>query len=230
MTRKNWLLLGAFVAVLLVMAAGAYTVWRQNNSILDSDSASAATLPPDKITADDMAMGSTSAPVTIIEYYSQGCSVCAGWDQNVFPLIKAKYIDTGKVRYVMRLFPLFPVDGPAYKLTRCVAPDKYFQAVDLLFRNQPQWDNGEFKDADPQGGLMRMAHLLGLSDAAANACMTSTANDEAINKAAQEGDERYKIAGTPTIVIDGRNVEMPQKSWAEAQAGIDAALAAKGVK
>ena len=225
MSRKNWLVVGALALVLLLLAGGAYTVWRQNNSILDADSASAATMPPDKVLPTDMAMGSVNAPVTIIEYYSQGCSVCAGWDQNVFPLIKAKYIDTGKVRYVMRLFPLFPVDGPAYKLTRCVAPDKYFQAADLLFRNQPQWDSGEFKDADPQTGLMRMAHLLGLNDDQANKCMTSTAMDADINRIAQEGDERYKIQGTPTIVINYKNVDMPQKSWAEAQAAIDAALA-----
>ena len=230
MSRTNWLVAGAVVLVLLVLAGGAYFVWQQNNSSILDESASAATLPPDKVQPDDMTMGSASAPVTIIEYYSQGCSVCAGWDQNVFPLLKAKYIDTGKVRYVMRLLPIFPLDGPSYKLDLCLPPEKFFQSADLLFRNQPQWDSGEFKDADPQGGLMRMAHLLGLSDDEATKCMNSTARDEAINRIAQEGDARYKIPGTPAIVIDYKLVELPQKSWAEAQAAIDAALAAKGAK
>jgi protein-disulfide isomerase len=234
MWKKTWAVLGGIflLLVLLAMAGGAYVVYRQNNAGLD---AAAATLPSDRVTAEDMTMGSASAPVTMIEYYAQACSICAAFNKDVFPQIKAKYIDTGKVRYVMRLFPLFPVDGPSYKLTRCVAPDKYFQAVDLLFRNQPEWDNAEYKDADAQGGLMKMARILGLNDDQANQCMNSTARDAAINKTAQDADSRYGIPGTPTFVIDFKKVEIAtpprsEQSWRDAQAAIDAALAAKGAK
>ncbi len=124
MLKKTWAVLGGIflLLVLLGMAGGAYVVWQQNNAGLEANAAT-ATLPPDRVTAEDMALGSPKAPLTMIEYYAQACSVCAAWDRDVFPQIKAKYIDTGRVRYVMRLFPLFPVDGPSYKLTRCVAPD-----------------------------------------------------------------------------------------------------------
>ncbi|HWY62320.1 MAG TPA: thioredoxin domain-containing protein [Rhizomicrobium sp.] len=216
MLKKRLVMLG--VAGLLLLAAGM------------AGGAFAATLPPDKVTADDKAMGSAKAPVTMIEYYAQACSVCARFNQDVFPQLKAKYIDTGQVRYVMRLFPLFPEDGPSYKLTRCVPPQNYFKAVDLLFRNQPQWDSAEFPGADARGGLLKMARLLGLKDAQALACMNSTEHDAAINKIAQDGDAHYAIGGTPTLVINFKKVEMRENSWAEAQAAIDAALAAKGIK
>jgi protein-disulfide isomerase len=225
MPKKGWAVMGVVVLVVLLLAGGAYYVYRQNNP--DPGGAMAATaanLPPDKVAPEDMAMGSANAPVTLIEYYAQSCSYCARFEQDVFPQLKANYIDTGKLRYVMRLFPLFPVDGPAYKLTRCVAPEKYFQAVDLMFRNQPQWDSAEFQGVDAQAGLMKMAHLLGMNDDQASQCMNSTTRDAAINQTAQEGDARYSIQGTPTIVINFRKVDMPQQSWQEAQAAIDAAL------
>jgi protein-disulfide isomerase len=226
MSKKQLILISAIV-LLLLGAVGAYF------AIGNGGGASVITgngLPPDKITADDHVLGSPNAPVTIIEYFAQGCSVCAHYNQTVFPQIKTKYIDTGKVRYVMRLFPLFPIDGPAYKLALCLPPEQFYPAVDLLFRNQPQWDSAEYKDADSQSGLLRMARIMGMSEAQATACMTSTEHDIMINRVAQDGDQRYKITGTPTIVIDFKKVELPKQTWEETEAAIDAVLAAKGVK
>ena len=185
---------------------------------------------PDKVTAQDHVMGSANAPVTTIEYFAQACSVCARFDMEVFPQLKAKYIDTGKVRYVMRLFPLFPIDGPSYKLALCVPPDQFFHATDVLFRSQPQWDSAEYPGADPASGLMQAARALGVSEAKAKACMTSSAEDAAINQVAKDGFERYQISGTPTIVINFKKVEMQRNSWEETQAAIEAALAAKTKK
>lgn len=226
MSKKGWIIIA--VTLVLLLAGGA-AYYLTSSDPLGGGTATAA-LPPDMVTAEDMTMGDAKALVTVIEYYAQGCSVCAHFDQEVFPLLKAKYIDTGKVRYVMRLYPLFAVDGPSYKLTRCVPRENYFQAADLLFRNQPEWDSAEFPGADANAGLLKMARILGLSEQQAQECMNSSARDEAINRIAKEGQERYAINSTPSLVIDYKLVEMPQKSWAEAQAGIDAALAAKGVK
>jgi protein-disulfide isomerase len=227
MAKKYWIILG--VVLLLLIAGGGAWYFMGTGS---SDDALAATvaggLPADKVQPDDHVMGSANAPVTMVEYFAQACSVCAHFDQDVFPQLKAKYIDTGKVRYVMRLFPLFPVDGPAYKLDTCVPKEKFFQAADLLFRNQPQWDSGEFPGADAQGGLMRMAHILGLSDQQAQACMNSTAQDAHINQVANDGNTRYTIQGTPSFAIDFKKVDFQQNSWNEVQAALDAALKAKG--
>jgi protein-disulfide isomerase len=230
MSKKQLILVGVVIVLLLGAAGAWFAMGGGGGSIVDVASAAANNAPvPDKITADDKVMGSPNAPVTMIEYFAQACSVCAHFDQAVFPALKAKYIDTGKVRYVMRLYPIFPLDGPAYKLDLCVPPDQFFHAVDLLFRNQPQWDSAEFPGADAQGGLMQMARILGLSEAQAKACMASTAHDAQINKTAQDGSARYAIDHTPTFIIDWRKADsIQQQSWAEVQAALDAALAAKG--
>src|SRR5580704_8960230 len=164
MSKKQLILVGVVIVLLLGAAGAWYAMGGGGGSIVDVASAAANNAPVlDKITADDKVMGSPNAPVTMIEYFAQACSVCAHFDQAVFPALKAKYIDTGKVRYVMRLYPLFPVDGPSYKLDLCVPPDHFFQSVDLLFRNQPQWDDAEYPVLDSHGGLIRMARIMGLT-------------------------------------------------------------------
>jgi protein-disulfide isomerase len=224
MAKKYWVILGV-LAVLLIAGGGA---WYFLGSNTDSDSQTTSGLPPDRIQPDDHVMGAANAPVTMIEYFAQACSACAAFDQQVFPLLKAKYIDTGKVRYVMRLFPLFPIDEPAYNLDTCAPNENFFQAADMLFKNQPQWDTAEYKDADPNG-LMRMAHLLGLSDGQAESCMRSTAHRDRMNQVAHDGDARYSIPGTPTFVIDFQKADFAHDNWDEVQTALDAALKAKGV-
>jgi len=225
MSKKSILVIGA-VLLLLVAAGGAYYVYSNSNDITSSGAGNG-----DSVTADDHVLGSAKAPITMVEYFAQACSACSQFDQTVFPLLKAKYIDTGKVRYVMRLFPLFPIDGPSYKLDMCVPPDQFFQSVDLLFRNQPQWDSAEYREVtDAHGGLIRMARIMGLSPEQADACMNSAKYDDAINKVAQDATTRYSPNGTPTFVVDFQKVTFPQNSWTDVQTTLDAALAAKGAK
>jgi protein-disulfide isomerase len=224
MSKNIWIILG--VVVLVAVGGAAYTMMGKGGDTLAG--AEAGGLPPDKVQPDDHVMGDPNAPVVMVEYFAQACSVCAAFDQQVFPLLKAKYIDTGKVRYVMRLFPLFPLDGQAYKLDLCVGPDKFFQAADLLFRNQPQWDAAEYQGVDAQAGLHKMARIMGMSDEQADACMNDTALDAHINKVAEEGNTRYQISGTPTFAIDFKKANV--SSWDQVQKALDEALAAKGVK
>ena len=89
----------------------------------------------------DMTLGSAKASVTITEYASMSCPHCAAFEQNVFPMLKSKYIDTGKVRFVFRAFPLDIKAAAASMLARCVAGDdvaKYYEAIDVLFKQQEQ--------------------------------------------------------------------------------------------
>ena len=69
----------------------------------------------------DMAVGPAKAQVTIYECASMSCPHCAAFEQNVFPMIRSKYVDTGKVRYVFREFPLDIKAVAASMLARCVA-------------------------------------------------------------------------------------------------------------
>src|SRR5208337_131257 len=87
----------------------------------------------------DMAIGNADAPVTIIEYSSLGCPHCAHFHADVFPELKSQYIDTGKVRYVMREFPLNEPSLAGAVIARCLDPSRYFAFTSLLFSKQPDW-------------------------------------------------------------------------------------------
>ena len=103
---------------------------------------------------------------------------------QTFPQLKAKYIDTGKVFYVFRVFPLRSDDGTAEKIARCLPEDKYFTFIDLLFKNQPKWDV-EFGVQSPEGvhdGLVLLGRIAGMSAEQVDQCMANKAEDDRINK------------------------------------------------
>src|SRR5580698_5642937 len=80
----------------------------------------------------DLALGSASAPVTIVEYASMTCSHCAAFHEETWPKLKAKYVDSGKVRFILREFPLDPLAAAGSMLARCAGPDRRNAIVDLL--------------------------------------------------------------------------------------------------
>jgi len=162
--------------------------------------------------------------VVLIEYAAPVCPHCAHFNEAFFPDIKKKYIDTGKVFYVFRVFPIRPGDGPAQKLALCLPADKFFAFIDLLFRNQPKWDADEYPGADLHGGLLLMAKMAGMSAQQADQCMVSTKEDDRINKVASEGEARYAIPSTPTFIVNG--VPHSQLAFEEVSKVLDQALAA----
>ncbi len=176
-----------------------------------------------EITHKDRTMGNRNAKVVLIEYAAPVCPHCAHFNEAYFPDIKKKYIDTGKVFYVFRVYPIRPDDGPAEKLASCLPEDKYFSFIDLLFRNQPKWDGSEYPVADDHAGLILMARIAGMSAEQADACMSSKAEDERINKVASEGEARYKINSTPTFIVNG--VVKSQLPFEELPKVLDAELA-----
>src|SRR5580658_4183086 len=98
MSKRNWLLAGLVLLVLLAGGAVYYFATNPGGSSDDLTASDAASsLPPDTVGANEHVMGNPKAPVTMIEYFAQACSVCAAFDKEVFPLLKTKYIDTGKV-------------------------------------------------------------------------------------------------------------------------------------
>src|SRR5215471_21034881 len=98
-TRRELVMSSA--AVLPLGTLGALgPAWAQTFSVLELEA---------KGPLDDIPLGSETAPVTIIEYASMTCPHCAAFEVGVFPKLKEKYIDTGKVRFIMRLYPTQPV-------------------------------------------------------------------------------------------------------------------------
>jgi protein-disulfide isomerase len=162
---------------------------------------------------DDMALGSPQAAVTVIEYASPTCPHCARFNAQVFPAFKAKYVDTGKVRYVLREFPIHPnLDGVAFLLARCAGGERYFKVLDDVMRAQPEYfADPNFNDVSTRfyNVMMREAASLGMSQGQAMACMSDSRAVDALNvRAAREG-RQFDVHLTPTFVINGVKLEHP---------------------
>jgi protein-disulfide isomerase len=166
-------------------------------------------------TADDMTQGQASAPVTVIEYASTSCPHCAKYESEDFPALKAKYIDTGKVRYVFRETPIHPTyDGPAFLLARCVGKDKYFKVIEAMMRDQTEYLNPALPESGAANAyravLMRVAEAEGLSDAAAMKCMSDEDAAKKLQDRSEAESKQYNVSGTPTFVVNGKKVDQPE--------------------
>ena len=223
MSRKA-LIATIAVVVLAAIGIGYYLV---NFTGADSGGGSSAaagfTLVPT-----DRTIGNPKAPVTLIEYGAPTCSICAAFFQDVFPQIKKNYIDTGKVFYVFRVFPLRPDDGAAEKMARCLPEDKYFAFIDLLWRNQPKWDAAEYPGiTDVHGALVQLGRVAGMSAEQVDQCINNKAEDDRINKVAAEGEQRYSLNATPTFIVDGVAQQPGSIPYDQFAKILDAALAKK---
>jgi protein-disulfide isomerase len=215
----------AVVAVVIVIVAAVGYYMTSPGSKGAAIPTSGDTGPGFTIMADDHTMGSPKAKVTMIEYAAPTCPHCAHFNETVFPLLKQKYIDTGKVYYVFRVFPLHPSDGAVEAMAKCLPKEGYFQFIDLMFRNQPIWDweNGV---TDIHGGLVKMGRIAGMSADQVDSCIKNQAVQDHVNKVAMDGQTRYNISATPTFVING----VPRgdvATWPDLQAALDAQLARK---
>jgi len=170
------------------------------------------------VTDDDMTMGNAQAKVTVVEYASASCPHCAEFNNDTFPTFKAKYIDSGKIRYVFREFLTPPVEVAAsgFLVARCAGKDKYFSILDAIYRGQQQM----YQSGDYRGSLLRIAQSAGLSEAQFNACTTDDAALKALNDRVEKA-EKDGISGTPTFLINGTKMD-----GAATLANLDAAIAA----
>jgi protein-disulfide isomerase len=211
------------VVVLAAIGIAYFTLSGQSDGSGSSDGRAGFTLVPT-----DRSQGNPKAPVTVIEYGAPTCSICAYFAANIFPDLKKNYIDTGKVYYVFRVFPLRPEDGDAEKMARCLPEDKYFPFLDLLWRNQPKWDAAEYPGiTDVHGAMVQLGRVAGMSAEQIDQCIANKAEDDRINKVAQEGEQRYHINATPTFIIDGMLQPSGALPYAELSKIIDAELAKK---
>ncbi len=154
-----------------------------------------------------------------IEYASLTCPPCARFNLDVFPLLKAKYIDTGKVYYVFRIFPLNPVDLAAEAMARCLPTSSYMHFIDMLYRNQKEWDP-EFGVTDVHGALIAMGRMAGMNTLRTDQCIENKAEVERASKVGAEAQARYKITGAPAFVINGQ-IHVGEFRWQDLQKVLD---------
>jgi protein-disulfide isomerase len=144
-------------------------------------------------------MWSPTAPVTIIEYASMTCPHCAHFAVETFPKFKEKYIDTGKVRYVMREYPLDGLAAAAFMLARCAGPDKYYPMIETLFAEQRKWAGVK----EPLPPLLAIAKQAGFTEQSFQACIHDKELLEKIQQVRNRAQEKFKVEATPTFYING---------------------------
>ena len=160
----------------------------------------------------DMALGPANAPVTITEFASMTCPHCAAFNENVFPKIKSEYIDTGKIRYVFREFPLDIKAAAGSMLARCIAKGdsgKYFAVIDMLFKQQNDWVTKNTTET-----LIRIGKQAGLSQQAVENCLKDQALLDKIAADQKYASEVLKVDSTPTFFINGEKIK-GETSFAE---------------
>ncbi len=146
----------------------------------------------------DHVLGRPDAPVTIIEYASMTCSHCATFDVKTFPLLKERYIDAGKVRFIFREFPLDPLAAAAFMLARCLGDDKYFAAVHALFAQQETWVVKQ-----PLPPLMSLAKQFGMSQQQFEQCLSNQKMLEQLEAERNRAAQLFGVSSTPTFFING---------------------------
>lgn len=149
----------------------------------------------------DVVVGDAKAPVTIIEYASMTCSHCATFHNTTYPELKKKYIDTGKVRYILREFPLDPLAAAGFMLARCAGNDKYYPVVEMLFQKQNDWVT-----QNPIPPLLALAKQMGFTQESFEACLKDQKVLEAIETVRSHGAEKLGVNSTPTFFINGKKV------------------------
>ena len=153
----------------------------------------------------DMALGPADAAVTITEYASMTCPHCSAFNADVFPKIKAEYIDTGKIRYIFREFPLDIKAAAGSMLSRCIAngdATKYFAVTDLLFRSQGEWVMKNTTET-----LTRIGKQAGLTQQQVEACLKDQALLDKIAADQKYASEVLKVDSTPTFFVNGEKIK-----------------------
>lgn len=150
----------------------------------------------------DMVEGNADAPVTIVEYASLTCGHCGDFYNKTLPEIYEKYIKTGKAKLVFREFAYDPRAQAGYMLARCVAKDRYFPMIQVLFEKQMEWAAAQ--DALPP--LKKIASMAGLDEKAFEECLKNQSVLDEVKNSFERGKE-FGVSSTPTFFINGKKYE-----------------------
>ena len=149
----------------------------------------------------DVVLGSDKAPVTIIEYASMTCPHCAHFEETTLPGLKKRYIDTGKVRYVMREFPLDALAAAGFMLARCAGKDKYEAVIETLFAKQADWAVPQ-----PIEPLKAIAKQFGFTEESFNACLANQKVLDDIQAVRDHAVNKLGVNSTPTFFVNGKKL------------------------
>jgi protein-disulfide isomerase len=202
-TDKTWLyIVGAVAAAALV---GGIVYWQSGPGGASpgekKDPDLAELMAPGPL--EDISLGKTDAPNTIVEYASMTCPHCAQFHTVVLPELQTKYIDTGQARLILREFPLDGLAVAAFMLARCAGPDRYYPMVGALFETQQTW---AVPGADGKEKLLLIAKQAGFSKEKFDQCL---ADKELFNKIVgtrTRGNEEFGVDSTPSFFVNGKRL------------------------
>src|SRR5436190_14609319 len=149
----------------------------------------------------DIALGSDKAPVTVIEYASMTCPHCAHFAETTFPELQKRYIDTGKVRFTLRAFPLDALAAAGFMLARCAGKDKYMPIVETLFAEQQDWIVKE-----PLPPLKDIAKQFGIGESEFNECLANQKLLDSIQAVRDHAAQKLGVNSTPTFFVNGKKL------------------------
>ncbi len=150
----------------------------------------------------EMAIGRADAPVTIIEYASLTCPYCRRFHRETFPQLKREYIDTGKVRFILREFPIGFQSGAATIALRCAPPERYFELYGKFLEQQARWVSQEVRH-DP---IFKVVAQVGMTRAQFDACYQNQGMIDALAQIKDRG-RTLGVIGTPNFFVNGRLIK-----------------------
>jgi len=153
----------------------------------------------EKGTLDDIVLGSEDAPVTVIEYFSMTCGHCANFHNTTFKHLEETYIKEGKMRFILREFPLDPLAAAGAMLARCTPGDNAVAMIDVLLGNQRTWAYSD----NPVSSLFNFARQAGFTQDSFNACLTDQKLLDDITAVRERGTKEFGINSTPTFFVNG---------------------------
>lgn len=157
----------------------------------------------------DLVLGAEDAKVTVVEYASLTCGHCMNFHTKVFPELKTKYVDTGKVRWIYRDFPLDPRAIAGAMLARCAAGEEVntgraLAMIDALFHKQADW---AFVKTNPTQALFDVAKQTGFTQERFDKCLTDEALLKKITAIYTRAAETFGVNATPSFFIDGKRLQ-----------------------
>ncbi len=180
--------------------AASGTAWAQKKA--DAPVSVDELMKPDAL--GDVVLGKADAPCTIVEYASMTCGHCANFHNKVFPALKEKYIETGKVRFIMREFPLDKLAAAASMLARCAGGEKTVPMIDVLFSKQEDW---AFVRQSAVPELFKIAKQAGFTQESFDKCLTDQDLLDKISQGRERASKQFGVDSTPTFFINGKKLK-----------------------
>jgi len=204
LTRRH-VLLGAAAATAIIAAgsAGIY-LWSSTDTAAAETPAGAEVSMADLLVPGplgDQIQGQADAPVTIVEYASMTCPHCSHFHETTYPEMKKKYIDTGKVRFIFREFPLDPLAAAAAMLARCAGKDKFFPLIDAFFAQQKDWVVQK-----PLQPMFAIAKQAGFTQQSFDECLANQQLLTGLEEQRTRATQKFNVNSTPTFFINGKTV------------------------